>query len=536
MSVAGRMKLLVGISLIGLVAMWLTALYILKDSMLDDRKEQTRRIVETGMGILDHYQKLAAAGTLKVEDAQRAAKDALRNVRYGQNDYFFIFTTGHVYVINPAKPEVEGQNKADMQDANGKYLVRALVTTAQQGGGFVDYAFPRAGQNQPEPKISYAALFTPWNWVLGTGIYVDDVETAYRKIALLLGAISLAILLGIGILGVQTTRSITHQLGGDPAVAQAAMREMAGGNLVVEVGNPPPDSLLGSLSTMEGALRGLVKQIELESDSLVANASEITKASEGVTRAAEEEADSTSAIAAAIEELTVSSSQILDIARETEANSQEAARLAVQGSERVGQAGSAIAAIARTVTDASDHIGALEERAKEVSSIAGVIKEIASQTNLLALNAAIEAARAGEQGRGFAVVADEVRKLAERTTAATTDIETMIEAIQVDTGAAVKAMRDALPVVQEGVELANGASESLHAIQEGAKLALDRVHDVADATREQSAASTNIAQRVERIAQMVEETSVTIRANAETAASLERIARNLREQVARFKT
>jgi methyl-accepting chemotaxis protein len=530
------MKLLVAISLVGLVAMWLTALFILQNSMLDDRKEQTRRMVETGMSILTYYQKQAAAGAMRDEEAQRAAKDALRSVRYGQNDYFFAFTTSHIYVLNPAKPEVEGQNKADMQDANGKYLVRDLVSTAKEGGGFVDYAFPRAGQSAPEPKISYAALFAPWNWVLGTGIYVDDVDRAYRRIALLLGGISLAILAGIGILGIQTTRSITHQLGGDPVTAQAAMREIASGNLVVEVGSSSPESLLGALKRMEGALRDLVIQIQTESDALVKHASEITQASEGVTKAAEEEADSTSAIAAAIEELTVSSSQILDIARETETNSQEAARLAEQGSERVGRAAEAIAAIARTVSDASEHIGALEARAREISSIAGVIKEIASQTNLLALNAAIEAARAGEQGRGFAVVADEVRKLAERTTTATTDIETMIEAIQVDTGAAVHAMRDALPVVQQGVDLANGAAESLQAIQTGAKLALDRVHDVADATREQSAASTSIAQRVERIAQMVDETSVSIRANAATATSLERIARNLRAQVSRFKT
>lgn len=536
MTVATRMKLLVGMTLVGLLALWLTALFLLKDSMLEDRKEQTRRVVEVGAGILDHYQKLAAAGKMSDDDARQAAREALRSLRYGQNDYFFIFTTGHVYVLFPTKPEFEGQNKADMQDSQGKFLIRELVEAARRGGDFVDYAFPRAGQAEAVPKVSYARLFAPWDWVIGTGIYVDDVDTAYHKVAMLLGGISLLLLLGIGFFGMQTARTIIGGLGGEPAVANSAMREMAGGNLVVSVGNPPPDSLLGALKATATSLRDLVRQIESEADSLVAHSEEITAASDGVSKAAEEEAEATSAIAAAIEELTVSSGQILDIARETESNSQEAMTLAVQGSERVTQASGAIKAISRTVTEASERISALEARALEVSSIAGVIKEIAGQTNLLALNAAIEAARAGEQGRGFAVVADEVRKLAERTTAATTDIETMIAAIQVDTGAAVQSMKEALPAVEQGVELADGASHSLHAIENGAKLALDRVRDVANATREQSAASTSIAQQVEQIARMVDETSVAIRANATTAANLETVARNLRAQVAMFRT
>lgn len=196
----------------------------------------------------------------------------------------------------------------------------------------------------------------------------------------------------------------------------------------------------------------------------------------------------------------------------------------------------AIQKIADTVTDASGRIHALEERAKQVSTIANVIKDIAGQTNLLALNAAIEAARAGEQGRGFAVVADEVRKLAERTSSATLEIEQMISGIQHDTVGAVEAMNAALPEVQEGVALATSASESLQAIEDGARRTLERVAEVADATKEQSTASTSIAQRVEQIANMVEETTATIRGTAESAHELEGIAGNLKQLISQFKT
>ena len=209
--------------------------------------------------------------------------------------------------------------------------------------------------------------------------------------------------------------------------------------------------------------------------------------------------------------------------------------LADEGSHRVDQATHAIQKIANTVSEASNRIRALEERANQVSTIANVIKDIAGQTNLLALNAAIEAARAGEQGRGFAVVADEVRKLAERTALATTEIEQMINGIQTETVGAVDAMSAALPEVEQGVQLAGQASESLRSIEAGATRTLDRVGEVASATREQSAASTAIAQRVEEIAQMVDETTATIRGTAESATDLEHIAHDLMRQIDRFK-
>ncbi|MGE5490545.1 MAG: methyl-accepting chemotaxis protein [Actinomycetota bacterium] len=529
------MQLLVGLALVGLLVLCFTALLQLKDTMLEDRKEKTKNLVEAAAGILAHHHKLAQDGKLSEEDAKKAARESLRGLRYGSNDYFFIMDTNHVYILLPTKPEFEGQDKKDLKDANGKLLIQELVAAAKQGGGFVSYWFPRAGQQTAEPKLSYATLFAPWGWVLGTGIYIDDIDVKYRHDALVLGGIAAVLLALLALVGWQLSSSVLRQLGGEPAAAAAIMERVAQGDLTADTGSAPQGSMLHALGAMVASLRKLVREINSGADRLVQSTEQISHASSEVATAAGNQSDATAAMAAAIEELTVSSNHISDSAQETAKESQQAMDLSGEGNQRVDQATAAIQKIAVTVSDASTRIKALEERANQVSSIANVIKEIAAQTNLLALNAAIEAARAGEQGRGFAVVADEVRKLAERTSLATTEIEQMIQGIQQDTGGAVDAMNAALPEVEQGVQLAGLASESLHAIDQGAHRTLERIGEVAEATREQSAASTAIAQRVEQIAQMVEETSATIRGTADTAAQLEKIAFGLKEQIARFR-
>ncbi len=530
--VSTRMQLLVGLTLAGLLVLCFTALLQIKEGMLDDRKQKTKNLVEVGAGILAHYHRLAQEGRLAEDAAKAAARESLRGLRYGENDYYFVLDVDHNYVLLPPKPENEGQNKRDLKDANGKFLIQELVAAARGGGGFVDYWFPRAGQQKAEPKLSYATLFAPWGWVIGTGVYIDDVDAAYRKDALLLGGISLALL---SLFGWRIAAGVLRQLGGEPEAAAAVMRRVADGDLTASVGQPPAGSMLHALGEMVVALRQLVQELNTDARELVHNAESINHASSEVSIAAERQADATSAMAAAIEQLTVSSAHISDSARETESNSRTAMNLAGEGCQRVEQASEAIRKIATTVSDASARIRALEERAGQISSIANVIKDIAGQTNLLALNAAIEAARAGEQGRGFAVVADEVRKLAERTAAATTEIEQMIAGIQTDTVGAVRAMDEALPEVEQGVHLAGSATDSLRAIERGAGQTLERVREVADATHEQGGASTSIAQRVEQVAQMVEQTTATIRGTAETASQLERIAQSLRAQIGRFR-
>jgi len=536
-----RLTLIVLAALAGMLLLASISAVQSRSRLMEDKKMLIRYGTQGVFNAVMHLQKQENEGKLTREEAQRLAKEIILNARYGGTDgkteYYYAWTNEGVGVVH-IKRELEGRPMVEkLKDSKGRYTLKdmqAVLSTAPEG--FLDAEFPRPGGTEAVPKLLFVMAVPNWNWMLGTGIYTDDVDADFRKNLFQSSLEALGLALLIGLLGFLIARSVLLQIGGEPRMANEIMQRVANGDLTAQLDNMPKGSLLHSLGNMVGSLHRMISSINSDAAKLVANAEHIARASDEVTQAAEQQTDSTSSMAAAVEELTVSSNHISDSAHETARETSEAAELAAQGSARVLQASTAIEKIASTVSDASGRIHALEERARQVSTIASVIKDIAGQTNLLALNAAIEAARAGEQGRGFAVVADEVRKLAERTSSATLEIEQMISGIQADTIGAVEAMNAALPEVQEGVQLASSASDSLLAIENSSRRTLERVGEVADATREQSSASTSIAQRVEQIANMVEETTATIRGTTQSAHELETIAGNLRELVGRFKT
>ncbi len=332
-------------------------------------------------------------------------------------------------------------------------------------------------------------------------------------------------------------RRLLSQLGGEPAYVIDIIRQIAGGNLAGNIATRAGDSgsLLFTTKQMQGSLKGMIGRILATSDQLAQSARQLAASSEQVQQASVRQSDASAAVAASIEQMTVCVGQISENAAGAQRHASESGGLAKDGAQAVQGVIGEMDKVSSAVASSSEVITSLGEQSHRISNIVNVIKEIADQTNLLALNAAIEAARAGEQGRGFAVVADEVRKLAERTTLSTQEIAAMIQSVQTGTDDAVAGMAHGSTLVGEGVQMVSATGVSMERIQDGVGKVLAAIDDISTALREQSSASQLIARNVESIAEMTEETSTVIKDVSISADQLEQLAAQLKATVGEFK-
>ena len=460
-SIKLRIYSIIGLSFCGLVGLAAMQTSNLADSLKQQRENELSHLTQLALSIAREEHDAAVRDHSSDDLARKAAAARISKLRYGNGDYFWINDLGPRMIMHPLKPELNGQDLTDNKDPNGKRLfVEFADTVKKHGSGFVDYQWPKPGKDTPQPKLSFVTGFEPWGWVIGTGVYVDDLQAQLWESA---RNVMIAALLVIGLLGA-VTLIIARKMSSALVAMTSAVTRLGEGDFGIELPGLDRGDELGDMARsieqfkLKAAEKARNEAVQEEERRQVAERNKgkaLQEMAETVERetntAVGEVATGTDRMARNAILMTDSalllgknSSSVAAAAEEALANAQTVAKASSQLSASIADIASQVnssraltleAVTASTAAQAT--IAKLSEAAGKVGAVTNLISEIAGQTNLLALNATIEAARAGEAGRGFAVVAAEVKSLAEQTAKATSEIAQQITEIQDATQASV---------------------------------------------------------------------------------------------------
>ncbi len=527
LTISWRLSLIVTASVAVLFGLIVLNAYTLRDQLLAEKELKTRQLVQAATGVLDHFQQLAAAGSLSEAQAKAQALKTIGALRYGDNEYFWVNDLEPRMVMHPFKPELDGKSLRDFKDPAGKPLFVDMADMVRRdGAGFVGYLWPKPGQQAPVPKLSYVQGFKPWGWMVGPGIYIDDVDTAFHQTLWRMLAVGALVAVGLVFISELLARSIVVPL----RRTVAAMRDVASGEgdltkRLAVAGRDEISSLAGAFNAFVDKLQGLLLRVADATDGLNSCAGEVVEVMTDTGGAVGRQHLETDQVATAVTEMSSTAQSVAEAAAKAASAAHDADHLAEESHHVVEQNRDIITRLNAAVEQATHTIERVETDSRNIGAILDTIRGIAGQTNLLALNAAIEAARAGEQGRGFAVVADEVRTLARRTEEATEEIEGMIATLQEGSHQAVEAMQKGHDQAQASVDSTERTGHSLDSIVTAIGTINDMNTHIASAAEEQASVVEDINRNVVNISTIGQQT-------AQGADKVEHSMASMREQLA----